>query len=133
MPDLCLDMVCQRSRDKSKGDTSRKQAPSYQSRQDEPESVLPVTKAALETLNHSDSIKAPAASTVSVSDDGDASVNSSTESMPPPTTLPSLLKGAISSDKDLVKTSLRKRDEVERLKIAKAMLYESYLKAIRGE
>jgi len=39
---------------------------------------------------------------------------------------------SISSDPKLVEESLRRRDEIERLNIAKAMLRESYLQALRS-
>jgi len=39
---------------------------------------------------------------------------------------------SISRDSKLVEDSLRRRDEIERLNIAKAMLRESYLQALRS-
>ena len=42
-------------------------------------------------------------------------------------------RNVVLADAKLIEASLRQRDEEERLRVAKAMLYDAYQKALRGD
>jgi hypothetical protein len=137
-PDLCLDMVCQRSRDRKGGECDKNRSQSnLPPKKRSPEinesinKITPLTKQALDSMMSPEPSLMKRPNTVSVDDNrsvasacNSASTVSSNLSLPPP---------RISSDSLLVIAALQRRDENERIKVAKAMLYESYLKAKEGQ
>jgi len=139
-PELCLDMVCKRSRDR-KPDKKNSHLPLKKRRQESNSPIAPLTKESLEAISPSEPKNSQLSAYISVSDDSrsttsnsnsTASTNISPVSAPPvPATIP--LQRGITTDASIVAAALKQREEIERLRIAKAMLYESYLKALRGE
>lgn len=119
-PELCLNMVCQRSRDRKSPEVS--QPP--KKRAVMKEQVLPLTKEALDTMLPPAST---AAAPVPVSDDGCSETSLST----PVVAVQATLRQGISNDSHLVAAAMRQRDAEERLRGAKAMLYHSYLMALK--
>lgn len=140
-PNLCLDMVCQRSRDRkassSTSSTSSTLATSSNTKKDTKKifkdklKVAPLTKESLDAIASSEPPTfAPPASVT----DESRSVGSSAESVGAnPQTVSYPLPPGISNDSIFVETTLQKRDQMERMKVAKAMLYVSYLKALNGD
>jgi hypothetical protein len=141
MSDLCLDMVCQRYRYCSKGEKDSEEEFTKKhavATGDMSKKIAPLTKASLEKVLPPDTtIIRKSIATISVSDDGRSvesdSPSSTPSKMPPPASIQTLTGSVISSDFKFVQETLRVRDEIETLNVAKAMLYEAYLKAIRGE
>jgi hypothetical protein len=101
--------------------------------------VAPLTKESLEAMSPpiSQTPSAQALATVSVTDDtrsatSNSSSSSSSSSSPSPP--PSMtLQQCISKDNAFVAAVLKDREETERLKVAKAMLYQAYLQALHAE
>eukprot|EP00545_Synedropsis_sp_CCMP1620_P001221 CAMPEP_0119021842 /NCGR_PEP_ID=MMETSP1176-20130426/26816_1 /TAXON_ID=265551 /ORGANISM="Synedropsis recta cf, Strain CCMP1620" /LENGTH=292 /DNA_ID=CAMNT_0006976541 /DNA_START=31 /DNA_END=909 /DNA_ORIENTATION=+ len=129
--ELCLDMVCQKSRKRgaTKGTKNKtttdvtSEAPSTGSQHASSSRLTKETLATLpaESLNHMQT------KTVSLSS-GDDSLSSPRSSAP--TKAP--LSPWVPSDPKLVAATLRAREEQEKLTVAKSMLYEAYLSALRG-
>jgi len=82
-------------------------------------SLTPLTQAALQSVSP-DSEMQPA----TVSEDSRSVVSTSLSSNS------SLPGGCISTDEELVAETLKRRDEAERMKVAKALLFEAYMKAL---
>jgi hypothetical protein len=103
--------------------------------------VAPLTKESLEAMSPpiSQTPSAQALATVSVTDDtrsatSNSSSSSSSSSSPSPSPPPSMtLQQCISKDNAFVAAVLKEREETERLKVAKAMLYQAYLQALHAE
>jgi hypothetical protein len=139
MSDLCFDMVCQRSRDCSKGEKESEEELTKKhavATGDRGKKIAPLTKASLEKVLPPDTtIIRKSVATISVSDDSRSESSGSHSSTPskmlPPASIQTLTGSAISSK--FVQETLRERDAIEALNVAKAMLYEAYLKALRGE
>jgi hypothetical protein len=140
-------MMCKRSRDQkiiSSNSSScssshlplKKRAHSEESLS---KKVAPLTKESLEAMSPpiSQTPSAQALATVSVTDDtrsatSNSSSSSSSSSSPSPP--PSMtLQQCISKDNAFVAAVLKDREETERLKVAKAMLYQAYLQALHAE
>ena len=126
-PHLCLDMVCQRSRNSSKQPKNKQMSGNL--------SIAPLTKESLDTIlpsAASQQTQPPNSrvATVSVSDDTGSSDTGTAESSHvarAPT-----IKHGISSDKGFVQKVLKDHEEMERLRIAKVMLYRAYVEALQG-
>lgn len=126
-PELCLDMVCQRSRDRK---PSAKKSPTLKEIKVASVQTGDSLEDSLKAINTAeDQSPAAAATVVSVDDSrSDTSVaESSTFSTPCIAKIP---KG-ITNDKGMVESSLHQRDVMEHLRVARAMLYESYMKALK--
>lgn len=126
-PELCLEMVCQRSRDRRNLPAKKRQ-------------IAALTKESLDTFNGANLQQQQQQTallmttpqllqhpTVSVSGDSQSSIstNSATSS-----TLIKVVPG-ITSDTTLTQRALRQRNEEERMRVAKSMLYHAYLEAIQ--
>lgn len=155
-PQLCLDMVCQKSRKpKACKPTDVKKA-------DSTSSSLPPKKRKMENartqspsphLDHRVVSDASLSSQSTSSDEQSLSSASSSSSSPKVlkvpllaslTSLPMSLAVAapaiaapvapiVVSDAELVEAALKAREEMERLSAAKAMLFDAYVKALNGE
>lgn len=123
-PELCLDMVCQRSRDRksaAKNTISKKQKLSSRH-------LAPLTQDSLKAIdNESAHTPSRTVATVSVTDDS-RSETSSAESNLSFTSHSRIPKG-VTNNKEFVQASIHQRDQMERIRVAKAMLYQSFLKA----
>jgi hypothetical protein len=142
-PSLCLEMMCKRSRDQkiiSSNSSScssshlplKKRAHSDDSLSKK--IVAPLTKESLEAMSppESQTPSARALATVSVTDDTRSATSSSSSSSS--SSSPSMtLQPCISKDNAFVAGVLKDREETERLKVAKAMLYQAYLQALHAE
>lgn len=141
-------MVCQRSRGTPKADR-RSDLPAKKRR------VSSLTKESLEAMNqlqttefnmtpgllpvstHAVSVSEDSSSLRSsfsgasppASDAGSTPVASIDKSMPPTV----LLGGGVTNDVKLVQRAISKRNEEERMRVAKVMLYNSFLQAMNGE
>jgi len=125
-------MVCQRSRDrKSESKHLKKGSPQKKSAKNTPK-VSPLTKASLKAMDASSS--APQVTNLqsftapSVTDDSRSDASSG-ESSIASSRFDSTIKTVISSDKTFVASSLQKRDQMERVRVAKSLLYQSFMKA----
>lgn len=154
-PDLCLDMTCQKSRKrqvglserskKSTGSTPSKNA--FQSSSKNPEMTAALTKESLATLptselnHHSKTVSLDSADERSLSP-GPSSydIQKTTTTSPPQqfhqftyhSPVMSQLTTLLPSDPTLVAKALRDLEEREKLTVAKSLLYQAYLDAIRG-
>jgi hypothetical protein len=148
MPQLCLEMVCQRSRAAPKTDR-RSSLPAKKRR------VSPLTKESLEAMNQqrtsefnmTPGVLPVEAQAVSVSEDSHSLRSSFSGASPPASDagstpiatleksiLPAmLLGGGVTNDAKLVQRAISKRNEEERMRVAKVMLYNSFLQAMNGE
>ena len=136
-PELCLDMVCRRSRDRNVGNkkTDLKKASSIESSK---KKVAPLTPETLAAMSPVTPIKGAPTSPAAVSDDSRSEVSSSNTSLSSsgahfPGFTQKHSRDVIVADSKVMEASLRQRDEEERLRIAKAMLYDAYQKALRGD
>ena len=143
-PEACLDMVCQRSRDR-KGEAHKKSHKSLPLKKRMSEEYAPLTKESLDSMLPNQSHLGEAR-TVSVDDNrsvastansaSTGALNGSQATAATPqasaTVASSTTQSRFCTNSDIVKKALRRRDEEERLKVAKAMLYQSFLKAVNG-
>jgi hypothetical protein len=157
-PDLCLDMVCQKSRKpRTSNPMEAKKVGASSSlppkkRKFQSAKQAPVSTTESPHLNHrvvSDS--SLSTNTVSGDDQSVASASSSSSS-PGPAPLPSvaLLSSLVSlsvplaaapatvnpvavNNANLVASALKAREEMERMAAAKAMLFDAYIKALNGQ
>lgn len=139
-PELCVQMLCQKSREKS----PRRSLPPKKR-------IVSGTKPFSEGLSLSAGVVSDSSNASTISSD-ERSVGSSTNSTAssinraenmPNGSLVSIVSDLrkdnvgtlpfISNDSELVASTLRERDRNEVLNAAKAMLYESYILALRGE
>lgn len=121
-PTLCLDMVCQRSRNSSKQAKAKQAGGNLK--------IAPLTKEFLDSILPAQSQNLQTdgkVATVSVSDETGSRSNVSAVSLNLPT-----IKQGISSDKEFVQRVLKDHEEMERLLIAKVMLYCAYVEALQG-
>lgn len=127
--ELCLDMVCQKSRKRgtTKGktttDDATSEAPSTGSQLASSTRLTKETLATLpaESLNHMQTKTV----SLSSSDDSISSPGPSAPRQAPNSPW-------VPSDPKLVAATLRAQEEQEKLTVAKSMLYEAYLSALRG-
>jgi hypothetical protein len=142
-------MVCQRSRSTPKADR-RSGLPAKKRR------VAPLTKESLEAMNQQQTtefdmtacVHPVEAKAVSVSEVDSHSLRSSFSGASPPASdagstpvalleklvLPTMLQGGgVTNDVKLVQRAISKRNEEERMRVAKVMLYNSFLQAMNGE
>lgn len=117
-------MVCQRSRNSSKQAKVKQAQASV--------SIAPLTKEALDTIlpATTEGAKSNAqVAAVSVSDESASESSRGNQSAQP--RLPAIKQG-ISSDKQFVQSVLKDHEEMERLRIAKVMLYRAYVEALQA-
>jgi hypothetical protein len=129
-------MVCQRSRANAKQSKAKLLLPVETAAHVK---IAPLTKESLDTIlptttstGEAPKTEAAHVAAVSVSDDtgsedssGAATSNGSASSLP-------TLKRGISSDKEFVQRVLKDHEEMERLRIAKVVLYRAYIEALQG-
>lgn len=147
-PHQCLDMVCQRSstRDSSAGSsTASKKSKSKKQQQRLTKESLKMmqteattTKQQPRAVSVDDTQSVNSAATSSISSNGVvASTTKKTASSAASTPLAviksSTLPSTVSNDPDLVAAALVKRDEEERMRMAKSMLYDSFLQAMKQQ
>jgi len=141
-PELCLEMECQRSRDR--GALNKKSAASQKKRSNSAavgqNGYTNQRQQQQQTSKKSPRVRSPqvplqGASASIVSDDtrsvassSNASTSSRHGTKPSHSAVP--CQERITADKVLVQAALRRRDSDERIKVAKIMLYHSYLKAL---
>lgn len=128
-------MVCQRSRNSSKQSKAKQQAAANVK-------IAPLTKESLDAILPATAETTPQrkarVATVSVSEDSSSSddaraaangaevaATAAAVAVPP-------IKRGISSDKEFVQRVLKDHEEMERLRIAKVMLYRAYVEALQG-
>lgn len=129
-------MVCQRSRDR-KGDQNKKANSSLPLKKRSAEHFAPLTKASLDSMlsGQTTTTLYDNARTVSIDDNRSIISSSNTSSAAAATgSQPSsaIVGRGVCTDEKVVKQALCRRDEEERLKVAKAMLYQSFLSALQG-
>lgn len=115
-------MVCQRSRNSSKQAKAKQAGGNLK--------IAPLTKEFLDSILPAQSQNLQTdgkVATVSVSDETGSRSNVSAVSLNLPT-----IKQGISSDKEFVQRVLKDHEEMERLLIAKVMLYCAYVEALQG-
>jgi hypothetical protein len=134
-------MVCQRARDRKKKDSNLP----AKKRQ-----VAVLTKESLDAMDKEQASQSGFLSlpeldtsprkctTVSVSDDSKSTRSNTTSSsakasLPQPLVPPLRPVTEITSNVDLVQRAIAKRNEEERIRVAKALLYHAFLQASRGE
>lgn len=121
-------MVCQRSRNPSKQAKAKQQAGNVK--------IAPLTKESLDSILPSTTTQEVKTdgkvATVSVSDETGSEDSGAprTTNGPGMSLLPAIKQG-ITSDKDFVQRVLKDHEEMERLRIAKVMLYRAYIKALQ--
>lgn len=146
-PELCLDLVCQKSRKRPSKNTHQAQNRNIKSCN---HSSLPPKKRLTNSMNQTPSTSdehRQARATPTVSGD-DQSISSSTSSLssscpsPKPATinfpvfnlpLVPTKTPLIVNDSSLVASSLKAREEMEMLAVARSMLFDSYIKALNGQ
>ncbi|CAB9516782.1 Heat stress transcription factor [Seminavis robusta] len=149
-PHLCLQMVCQRSRDRRSSGSAKQamgaaptlQAPQKPAPATEPQTLaLPARTASVVS---SDDSSSTSESTRSMASSSSASTHVTLMKVATPTVAAvatnAILKPAVmpqqapfvSKDETLVQDALRQSVENERIRAAKAMLYHSYMQALGG-
>ena len=123
-------MVCQRSRNPSKQAKAKQQAGNVKIApltKESLDSILPTTAATTQEAQTNGKV-----ATVSVSDETGSEDSRVARSAGGAATarLPSIKQG-ISSDKAFVQRVLKDHEEMERLRIAKVMLYRAYIEALQ--
>jgi hypothetical protein len=136
-------MICQRSRDRKSNSSDspssshlplkkRKHSDDFLSK-----NVAPLTKESLEAMAppQSQTPSARALATISVTDDtSSATSNSSSSNGSSSSSLSSMSpQSSISKDDTFVVEALKVREEAERAKVAKAMLYQAFMQAMQAE
>ena len=143
-PELCVDMVCQRSRGSSNTSVAKNQSQSSLStsrkpvRSDSPVKVAPLTKESIDKILPSPRTGfVQTVATVSVDETRSVTSNNSSSSQamaqPVVNTVPNVIKRGISSDKEFVDLTIRQRDEMERMRIAHALLYKAFTSALQEQ
>jgi hypothetical protein len=106
--------------------------------------ISPLTKESLEAMSPpaSQTLCARALATPSVTDDSRSATSNSSSSSTSPLHTPTLplasagsmsMPLAITKDSKFVAGVLKERDEMERGRVAKAMLYQAFMQALRGD
>jgi hypothetical protein len=150
-PELCLDMVCQKSRkpraikasDGKKAESSSSLPPKKRKVQDPPSTseemhstprVVSDSSISTSTVSRDDQSVSPSSSSPSQQRKVPISVPLLTAlaSLPMPAASPATAP-IVMNDPDRVAAALRSRAEKERLAIARAMLFDSYVKALNGK
>merc|ERR1719446_867281 len=129
-------MVCQRSRER-KGEKKALpcKSPLKKRVSNAAEStVAPLTLEILDSMASATNLKPSSPASVTDDSRSDTSSSNSPEemSLSPPQVSVSVIPKGITSDKAFLAQTLKKRDEMERLRVAKVMLYDAYLKAVQG-
>jgi hypothetical protein len=134
-PELCLEMVCQRSGDRKNSKTN---LPAKK------RMVMALTKESLDAMSQGNNHQSagPTFASVSISDDsrtsmsqpstiGSIQLSNSTSTVASTSSqqFPSL--HCITNDNKLAQRALELRNEEERLRVAKVMLYHSYIEALQ--
>jgi hypothetical protein len=125
-------MVCQRSRSNAKPSKAKPVEAANMK-------IAPLTKEALDTIlptatGEPTKTKEAHVATVSVTDDtsSEDSGGAATTSNGSATASIPTIKQGISSDKEFVQRVLKDHEEMERLRIAKVVLYRAYIEALQG-
>lgn len=145
---LCLDMVCQKSRKRSSNGTSAKSKGAVTTEEankvsESHHSIMQRNTTAVGTsaLAHqpvapmppTQVIQQPVASLPAVAGCASGTVQSTINpALPPVTNLPAAPAAWLPTDATLVSAALKAREEMERVQVAKSMLYDAYIKALRG-
>lgn len=134
-PDLCVDMVCQRSR--AVGGAKTKQQKQPQTAVASQVKVATLTKESLETILPSSQATEIGKTATTVSLDETRSVTSNTSGGSVATSTSSIsmvgLRQGVSTDKVFVDMAIRQRDEMERLRVAQALLFKAFTSAVRHQ
>ena len=138
-PELADGMVCQRSRDRkpeakcvtpaAAAAKSRASAASKTPPRRQVDRAPPATLTADGLDGASPASAALASCAASVTDDSRSEDSCLSDTSPHTSNCARIPRG-ITTDKAVVAMSLQKRDEMERLRVAKAMLYESFIQAL---
>ena len=148
--ELCLEMVCQRSRPTVNSDRRSSTGCAVKKRR-----ISSLTKESLEAMNQQETtlyvpathIQTAALKPATVSDDSHSMRSSISDNSPtttacknknvPENSRPSppilLVNGNVTNDTKLIQQAISKRNEEERMRVAKVMLYNSFLQAMNGE
>lgn len=133
---LCLDMVCQKSRKRGPAKPSKNKiattSPGASNAPSPGPQSAPLTKETLATLPTFEQNQRSKTVSLSSGDDSISSSASSTTTATASKPLTPTLSPWVPSDPKLVAATLRQREEQEKLTVAKSMLYEAYLNALRG-
>jgi len=166
-PELCVDMVCQRSRSSGNGkNQGKKQTKKAQQQQQQqrilqqpaPQSqpvniaVAPLTKESIDRILPAPSpmtthAKAPTAvsldetrSETSNNTAGSCAVTASAVAPAAAATapvavpgVPTVIKQGISTDRSFVDMAVKQRDEMERMRVAQALLYKAFTSAVQEQ
>lgn len=135
-PELCLEMVCERTRGST--GTKKRNVPAKKRRIDF------LTKESLDAMNKESPTSQPPLkphTAVSVSDDGNSLKSNVSAPFSPaqPLTVDKQLPliphatQSITDNNDLVQRAITQRNEEERMRVAKAMLYNAFLAATKQE
>jgi DNA replication protein DnaD len=150
-PELCVEMVCQRSRSNIKVDRETTGGLLVKKRR-----VSTLTKESLEAMNQEQvtdfsatpSLTTAEVKTVTVSEDSRSLRSSISRGSPPVSeseTTPTIFQkqsplpvmllggGCVTNNAKLIQSAIAKRNEEERMRVAKVMLYNSFLQAMNGE
>jgi len=140
-PELCLGMVCQRSRDRrsagaadsssasaKKGIKQGNTLPPKKGRQTAAK-VSALTEDSLEAINQSSQLATPKVATVSVSSDCSSEAGVSCASSNTGAQLASM---CVSNNQAFVRSVIQQRNEIERLRVAKTLLYQAYTDALQS-
>jgi hypothetical protein len=146
-PKLCLDMVCQKSRRRPTKNTPQAENKNVES---SIHSSLPPKKRKIHNMKQAPSTSnesTHAIATPTVSGDDQSISSSSTPSSTCPSPKPAAtinlpvfnllimptMTPLVVNDSNLVASSLKAREEMEMLAVAKSMLFDSYIKALNGQ
>jgi hypothetical protein len=132
-------MMCKRSRDQkisSSNSSSSSHLPlkkRVHSDDSLSKKVAPLTKESLAAMSPPElqTASALALATVSVTDDNRSATSNSSSSSSSSSSM--TLQPCISKDNAFVAEVLKEREETERVRVAKAMLYQAYLQALQAE
>lgn len=137
-PELCADMVCQRSRGSLTAGSKYLLQDQIEPRNEEllesSMKIAPLTKESIETILPTPcTVLAQTVATVSIDETRSVTSNtsSSSQSSPFSDSLPNITKSGITTDKDFVDSTIRHRDEIERMRIAQALLYKAFTSALQ--
>jgi hypothetical protein len=138
-PELVDGMVCQRSRDRkseakcvtpaAKSRSAAAAAAAKSPPRHEVDRAPPATPT-LDGVDGASPTSVAASCAASVTDDSRSEASCHSDAAAPHTSNCARIPKGITTDKAVVAMSLQKRDEMERLRVAKAMLYESFMQAL---
>lgn len=128
-PELCVDMVCQRSSAKGKQPRKSKAAKEAGGASIK---VAPLTKESLDRILPA----TPGTTLMGQKSAATVSVDNETQSINTNSTSTSsslgVIRQGISTDKAFVDMTIRQRDEMERMRVAQALLYKAFTSALQN-